>query len=71
MKYRITSLATGKKYKCSKDEQLHLMADGRLLSFYKGEFDCEFTLLGGYVIEFSFSKDSRGKNIWSECVMYQ
>lgn len=69
MKYRAVSIITGKKYKCSKDEELFLTPDGRLMSFYKGSLDCEFSLLGGYVLEFAFCRDSKGKWIWHECVV--
>ena len=73
MKYRVRSLATGKKYKCSAHEKLQLMPDGSLFYSYREDSDFghsgPFTLLGGYVLEFAFLRDTKGKWVWSECVV--
>ena len=69
MKFRVRSLVTGKKYKCSFGEELVLKSDGRLVTQCRDCLDEEFSLLGGYVLEFAFSRDSKGKWVWSECVV--
>lgn len=70
MKYRVIGLENGEEIVPESYEAFCLMEDGTLSKLSRLGDDCELFVFGGYVLEFSFSRDDQGEDVWSHSVVY-
>jgi len=71
MKIRVRGLTTGKKIKPMKNEEFWLDPDGKIqvIDGFERTSQGSLDVSGGYVVEFSFAKDSRGEWMYEHCVV--